>query len=158
MMIPTNLNKQQALHANPKSIQQINFLEIQNNKQQYFSLLKKQKKLFQILLVILMMRINFHINCYQFMHKFQGFVKLLQSLTAAASATDTAICAKMFGSGNTTLKIFKIEMNDIMKIIKSIEKSGLLTKAVSKKWSKRRITRNVMRHFRCQFIKKSINR
>ena len=38
----------------------------------------------------------------------------------------------MFGSGNTTLKIFREEMNDSMKIIKSIEKSGLLMKSVSK--------------------------
>ena len=32
----------------------------------------------------------------------------------------------MFGSGNTTLIISTEEMNDIMKIIKSLEKSGLI--------------------------------
>ena len=52
-------------------------------------------------------------------------------LTAAASATDAAIHKKMFGSGNTTLKISNKEMNDIMKIIKSLEESELLIKGVS---------------------------
>ena len=42
-------------------------------------------------------------------------------LTAAASATDAATHKKMFGSGNTTLIISNEEMNDIMKIIKSLE-------------------------------------
>ena len=42
-------------------------------------------------------------------------------LKAAASATDAAIHKKMFGSGNTTLIISNKEMNDIMKIIKSLE-------------------------------------
>ena len=53
-------------------------------------------------------------------------------LTAAASATDAAIHKKMFGSGNTTLIISNEEMNDIMKIVKSLEESGLLIKDVSK--------------------------
>ena len=52
-------------------------------------------------------------------------------LTAAASATDAAIHKKMFGSGNTTLIISNEEMNDIMKIVKSLEESGLFIKAVS---------------------------
>ena len=42
-------------------------------------------------------------------------------ITAAASATDVATHKKMFGSGNTTLIISNEEMNDIMKIIKSLE-------------------------------------
>ena len=37
----------------------------------------------------------------------------------------------MFGSGTTTLIILNEEMNDIMKIIKSLEESGLLIKHVS---------------------------
>ena len=53
-------------------------------------------------------------------------------LTAAALATDAAIHKKMFGSGTTTLVIFNEEMNNIMKIIKSFEESGLLIKGVSK--------------------------
>ena len=53
-------------------------------------------------------------------------------ITAAASATDAAIHKKMFGSGFTTLITSNEEMNDIMKIIKSFEESGLLTKGISK--------------------------
>ena len=37
----------------------------------------------------------------------------------------------MFGSGNTTLIISNEEMNDIMKIIKPLEESGLLIKGFS---------------------------
>ena len=47
------------------------------------------------------------------------------------SAIDAAVHKKMFGSGNATLIISNEEMNDIMKIIKSLEKSGLLIKGVS---------------------------
>ena len=53
-------------------------------------------------------------------------------LTAAVLATDVAIHKKMFGSGFTTLIISNEEMNDIMKIVKSLEESGLLIKDVSK--------------------------
>ena len=53
-------------------------------------------------------------------------------LTAAASAIDAAIYKKMFGSGNSTPIISNGEINDIMKIINSLEESGLLIKGVSK--------------------------
>ena len=53
-------------------------------------------------------------------------------LTAAATATDAAIQKKIFGSGMTTLIISNEEMGDIMKIIKSLEEFGLLTKGVGK--------------------------
>ena len=52
-------------------------------------------------------------------------------LTAVASATDTATHKKNFGSGTTTLIISNDEMNDIMKIIKSLEDSCLLINDVS---------------------------
>ena len=52
-------------------------------------------------------------------------------LTAAASATDAAIPKKMFGSGTTTLIISNEEKNDIIKLVKSLEESGLLIKDVS---------------------------
>ena len=52
-------------------------------------------------------------------------------LIAAAAATDAAINKKMFRSGNTTLTISNEELNDIMKIVKSHEESGLLIKGVS---------------------------
>ena len=53
-------------------------------------------------------------------------------LTAAVSATDAVIHKKTFGSGISMLVISNKEMNDIMKIINSLEESGLLIKGVSK--------------------------
>ena len=52
-------------------------------------------------------------------------------LTASASATDAAIQNKIFGSGMTTLIISNEEMNDIMKIVKSLADVALLAKGVS---------------------------
>ena len=53
-------------------------------------------------------------------------------LTAAASATDAGIDKKTLGSGNTkTLIISTDEMEDIIKIVKSLEDSGLLWKGVT---------------------------
>ena len=52
-------------------------------------------------------------------------------LTAAASAADAAIHKKMFGSGFTTLIISNEEMNDIIKIVKSLERFWLLIKVVT---------------------------
>ena len=50
-------------------------------------------------------------------------------LTAAASATDVAIQKKIYGS--TTLVFSNEDLNDIMKIVESLEESGLLIKGVS---------------------------
>ena len=50
---------------------------------------------------------------------------------AAAAATDAAIHEKIFGSGVTTVIISNEEINDIMKIVKSLEESALLIKGVS---------------------------
>ena len=52
-------------------------------------------------------------------------------LTAAELVTYVAIHKKMFRSGNTTSIISNQETNDILKIIKSLEESGLLIKGVS---------------------------
>ena len=52
-------------------------------------------------------------------------------LTAALSATDAAIHNKMLRSGFTTLIISNEEMNDIMKIVNSLEESRLLIKGIS---------------------------
>ena len=53
-------------------------------------------------------------------------------LTAAASAEDAGIHKKILGSGNnTTLIISNYEMGDILKIVKSLEDSGVLLKGVS---------------------------
>ena len=52
-------------------------------------------------------------------------------ISAAMSAIDGSIKKKMFGSGTTTLIILNDEMDDILKIVKSLESSGLLLKGVS---------------------------
>ena len=55
-------------------------------------------------------------------------------LTAAASAADAGIHKKILGSGhnnNTNLIISNDEMDDILKIVKSLEDSGVLLKGVS---------------------------
>ena len=51
--------------------------------------------------------------------------------SAAMSAIDGGIKKKMLGSEVTTLIISNDEMNDILKIVKSLENSGLLLKGVS---------------------------
>ena len=60
----------------------------------------------------------------------RGLIQL--ALTSVASAADTPIHKKMFGSGRTTLIISNEEMNNIMKIVKSLKESRLLIKGVSK--------------------------
>ena len=52
-------------------------------------------------------------------------------LTAAASAVDAGIHKKVLESGNTTLIISNGEIEEIIKIIKSLEDSGLLLEGVS---------------------------
>ena len=56
---------------------------------------------------------------------------MLLGLTATVSATDPPIPKKIFGSGMTALTISNEEMADIMKIVKSLGKSGLLIIGVS---------------------------
>ena len=52
-------------------------------------------------------------------------------LSAAMSAVDGSIKKKMLDSGATTLIILNDEMDDILKIVKSLENSGVLLKCVS---------------------------
>ena len=52
-------------------------------------------------------------------------------LTAAASAADAVIHKKILGSGNTTLIISNKDIEDLTKIVKSLEDSGLLLKGVT---------------------------
>ena len=53
-------------------------------------------------------------------------------LTAAASAEDAGIHKKILGSGNnTTLIISNKDMDDLIKIVKSLEDSGLLLKGIT---------------------------
>ena len=51
-------------------------------------------------------------------------------LTGASAAADATIHKKIFGSGTTTLITSNEEMNDIIKIVKSLEEAGLLIKGV----------------------------
>ena len=75
-------------------------------------------------------------------------------LAAQVSATDAAIHEKTFGLDMTKLVISNEEMNNIMRIVKSLEWSGLLIKGVSEalkneaREKNRKIFRNVIRHFR----------
>ena len=52
-------------------------------------------------------------------------------LTAAASAADAGIHKKILGSGTTTQITSNDEMEDIMKIVKSLEDSGIFLKGVT---------------------------
>ena len=58
-------------------------------------------------------------------------VLALLGLSAAMSAIDGSIKKKMLGSGTATLIISNDEMNDIIKIVKSLENSGVILKGVS---------------------------
>ena len=51
--------------------------------------------------------------------------------SAGMSAADAAIQKKIYGSGITALIITNEEIEDIMKIVKSLKGSGLLVKEIS---------------------------
>ena len=53
-------------------------------------------------------------------------------LTVAASAADARIHKKILGSWNTTLTVSNNDMEDLIKIVTSLEDSGLLLKGVNK--------------------------
>ena len=53
-------------------------------------------------------------------------------ISAAMSAIEGSIKKKMLGSGTTTLIISNDEMDDILKIVKSLEDSGVLLEGVNK--------------------------
>ena len=55
-------------------------------------------------------------------------------LIAAASAAEAGIHKTILGSGNTALITSNNEMEDIIKIIKSLEHSGLLLKGLLKQF------------------------
>ena len=56
----------------------------------------------------------------------------LLGLIAASSAIDAAVQKNLYGSGTTTLVISNEEMNDIMKIVQTLEDSNTLLKGVTK--------------------------
>ena len=55
----------------------------------------------------------------------------LLGLTAASSAIDASVQKKIYGSGTTKLIIENEYLNNIMKIIKALEDSGILLKGVT---------------------------
>ena len=57
-------------------------------------------------------------------------VLLLLGLLAGMSAADAVIQKKVYGSSTTALISSSEEMEDIMKIVKSFEESGLLIKGI----------------------------
>ena len=78
-------------------------------------------------------------------------------LTVATSAKNGAILE----SGIKPLIMLNYEMNNVMKIVKSLAEFGPLIKGVSetiKIEKKRWVYQNVIRYIRCYFIRKSINR
>ena len=79
-------------------------------------------------------------------------VLLPLGLLAGMSEAVAAIQKNIYGSGITALIISNEEMEDIMKIVKSLEKSGLLVKGISetiKDETKRGISSNVIRNISC---------
>ena len=68
-------------------------------------------------------------------------------LIAAASAADAGIQKKTLGSGNnTTLIISNKDMDDLIKIVKSLEDSGLLLKGITES------VQNEIKEQKCGFI------
>ena len=63
--------------------------------------------------------------------------------TVSASATDAAIQKNIFGSGMETLIISNEEMNDIMKIVKSLKESGLLKMVLVKQFKMKQKNKTV---------------
>ena len=84
-------------------------------------------------------------------------------ITAAMSAIDGNIQKKMRGD-RIKLMIDNEDMNDIMKIIKALEKSGILLSGIGKiienevKEQKRSLFKHVIRNIRRKFISKFVNR
>ena len=59
-------------------------------------------------------------------------IPLAKSVLLPLGLSDAAIQKKIYGSGTTALIISNEEMEDIMKIVKSLEESGLLIKGIGK--------------------------
>ena len=65
---------------------------------------------------------------------------------ASASVADAGIHKKFLGSGTTTLIISNEELEDIMKIVKSLEYPGLLVKGISE------TIQNEAKELQCEFL------
>ena len=69
-------------------------------------------------------------------------------LSAGTPAADAANQKKIYGSGTTALIISNEEMEDIMKIVKSLEELGLLIKGISKTIKMKQISKKT-NFFQC---------
>ena len=68
-------------------------------------------------------------------------------LTAAASATDAAINKKLLGSGNhTRLLISNDDIQDLLKIVKLLEDSGILLDGITE------TVKNEVKEQKCSFF------
>ena len=107
-MIAIDLSKQQELHSDSKAIQQVNFTGNLNRAESSTLFLCSSCSFRTIIKNVL----------------------IPLRLRTAASATDAAIHKKMVRSGFATLIISNEEING-MKIVKSLEESGLFIKGIS---------------------------
>ena len=87
----------------------------------------------------------------------------LTAATTAASAPDAGVHEKILGLGTTTLIISNEEMEDIMKVVKFLENSGLSVKDVSKAIQNEAKEQKggflgMSRYIRCKLIKKCVDR
>ena len=69
-------------------------------------------------------------------------------LSEGMSAADVVVQKKIYGSGITALIISNEEMEDIMKIVKSLEELGLLIKGISKTIKMKQISKKT-NFFQC---------
>ena len=60
------------------------------------------------------------------------YVKLSDTQLKSASVIDAGIQKKIHGSGTTTLIISNEKMNDVMKIVQTLEGSNILLKGATK--------------------------
>ena len=102
-----------------------NFLaNIKSSKTQLHKIVQSRRFLGRLLRPLLKTRLPLIGNVLKPLAK---SVLIPSGLTAAASASDTVVHKKMFGSGFTTLRISNEEIN-IIKTVKCLEESGLLIK------------------------------
>ena len=118
------LNNTQVLKAR-KAFANGSSANIKLSKTQFHKIVKSAGFLGRILGPLLKARLSLMGNVVETLAK---NILIPLGLMAAASTTDAAIHNKMFGSGFRTLIISNEEINDIMKIVKSLEESGLLIK------------------------------
>ena len=103
--------------------------DIKLSKTQLYKMIQSEGFLGILLGPLLKNRITTKKNVFK---PFAKSVSIPLRLTAAASAADAGINKKVLGSGNTTTQIISNdEMEDIIKIVKSLEDSGLLLKRVT---------------------------